>query len=72
MDSAGFLPEQVPSHWAVYFSVEDADEAVAKALELGATVVRPAEDTPFGRVVDLVDSTGAPFKLHSAKLANPA
>jgi predicted enzyme related to lactoylglutathione lyase len=72
MDSAGFLPAEVPSHWAVYFSVADADEAQAKAVELGATILRPAEDTPFGRMVDLLDSTGAPFKLHSDKLANPA
>jgi predicted enzyme related to lactoylglutathione lyase len=71
MDSAGFLPAEVPSHWAVYFSVADTDEAQAKAVELGGAVVRTAEDTPFGRIADLTDSTGAPFKLHSAKLANP-
>jgi hypothetical protein len=71
MDSASFLPAEVPSHWAVYFSVEDADEAIAKAVELGGTVIRGAEDTPFGRMADLADPTGAAFKLHSAKLANP-
>ena len=43
MDSAGFLPPEVPSHWAVYFSVGDLDAAVAKAVDLGATVLRPAE-----------------------------
>jgi predicted enzyme related to lactoylglutathione lyase len=71
MDSAGFLPAEVPSHWAVYFSVADADEAIATAVEHGATVLRPAEDTPFGRIADLIDPTGAMFKLHSAKLLNP-
>jgi uncharacterized protein len=70
MDSAGFLPADVPSHWAVYFTVADADEGQAKAVALGATIVAPAQDTPFGRMVDLLDSTGAPFKLHSATLAN--
>ncbi|MTD15862.1 VOC family protein [Nakamurella sp. YIM 132087] len=70
MDSAGFLPEQVPSHWAVYFTVEDADAAQATAVRLGATVLRPAEDSPFGRIVDLVDPTGAAFKLHSQTLSD--
>jgi predicted enzyme related to lactoylglutathione lyase len=71
MDSKGFLPDEVPSHWAVYFSVADVDEAVAKAVELGGSVLRPAEDTEFGRIADLLDVTGAAFKLHSTKLVNP-
>ena len=69
MDSASFLPADMSSHWAVYFSVADADESVAKAVALGGKVLRGAEDTPFGRIADMVDSTGAPFKLHSTKLA---
>jgi predicted enzyme related to lactoylglutathione lyase len=71
MDSASFLPEQVPSHWALYLAVEDCDEEVARAVELGAQVLRAAEDTPFGRIADLVDTGGVGFKLHSQKLANP-
>lgn len=70
MDSHAFLPEEVPSHWAVYFNVADVDAAVANVTELGGTVIRPAEDTPFGRIADAVDSTGAMFKLHSVTLAN--
>jgi predicted enzyme related to lactoylglutathione lyase len=65
MDSKAFLPEQVPSHWAVYFGVADIDAVCAKAVELGGSIVRPAEDTPFGRIADLADPTGANFKLHS-------
>jgi predicted enzyme related to lactoylglutathione lyase len=71
MDSASFLPAEAPSHWAVYFSVADADEAAGKVTELGGTVLRGPEDTPFGRMADAVDSAGVPFKLHSEKLANP-
>jgi len=56
----------------VYFSVDDVDAAAAKAVELGGTVLRDPEDTPFGRMADLTDATGAPFKLHSTKLANQA
>jgi len=71
MDSKSFLPEQVPSHWSLYFSVEDVDEAAAKAKELGASVMVEPTDTPYGRMADLADPTGAMFKLHSNKLANP-
>ncbi len=65
MDSAGFLPPDVPSHWAVYFSVADVDTAAATAVGLGAKVLRGPEDTPYGRMADLTDPTGAAFKLHS-------
>ena len=71
MDSARFLPDQVPSHWAVYLGVEDADAGERTAVEHGATVLMSAQDTPFGRIADLLDPTGAPFKLHSATLKNP-
>lgn len=71
MDSARILPDAVPSHWAVYFGVDDTDTAQQVAEEHGATVLMGAEDTPFGRVADLLDPTGAPFKLHSATLRNP-
>lgn len=64
MDSSSFLPAEVPSHWAVYFSVADADVALVKVEELGGAVVRSAEDTPFGRIADVSDPTGAMFKLH--------
>jgi predicted enzyme related to lactoylglutathione lyase len=63
MDSSNFLPEGVPAHWAIYFSVADADASSAKVVELGGQIVQPAEDTPYGRLVGAVDSTGANFKL---------
>jgi predicted enzyme related to lactoylglutathione lyase len=65
MDAKAYLPPEVPSHWTVYFGVADVDAAVAKAVELGASVVRAAEDTPYGRLADLSDPTGANFKLHA-------
>ncbi|MFJ5957639.1 VOC family protein [Paenarthrobacter sp. NPDC092416] len=63
MDASGFLPEQVPSMWSVYFAVADVDSTIEQALALGATTVQPAEDTPFGRLATLSDPTGAVFKL---------
>jgi predicted enzyme related to lactoylglutathione lyase len=63
MDAAGFLPDEVPPHWSVYFAVEDVDTTLAKAAELGGTVEAPAEDTPYGRLATLADPTGARFKV---------
>src|SRR5262249_17034451 len=63
MDASAFLPDGVPAHWAVYFNVRNADAALSRVVELGGAVVLPAEDTPFGRLAAVTDSTGAMFKL---------
>lgn len=52
-----------PPHWDAYFGVGDIDAAVATAVGLGATVLHPVEDTPFGRLVEVVDPQGAAVKL---------
>ena len=60
------MPEMgpVPPHWLVYFSVEDADAAVQKATELGARVMKPADDIPgVGRFAILIDPQGAAFAI---------
>jgi uncharacterized protein len=63
MDAAGFLPEGVPSYWAVYFGVDDADKASAAIVDLGGAVVEAAQDTPYGRMATATDPTGARFKI---------
>jgi len=63
MDASGFLPEGVPAGWVVYFSVEDADAALARTVELGGAVVEAAVDTPYGRLAEATDVTGTRFKL---------
>jgi len=65
MDASGFLPEGVPSHWMVYYGVDDTDATIAKAEELGGSVLAPAEDTPFGRMATLADPMGATFNVIS-------
>ncbi len=72
MDASAFLPEGVPSHWSVYFGVDDADAALAKIVELGGSVVQPAEDTPYGRLATAADQSGARFKLVAPNEAMPA
>jgi predicted enzyme related to lactoylglutathione lyase len=63
MDATAFLPEGAPACWSVYFGTSDTDATLAKVVELGGTVVQPAEDTPYGRLAVAADSTGAQFKL---------
>jgi hypothetical protein len=63
MDASAFLPEGAPAHWSIYFGVEDADAALARIVELGGSIVEPAEDTPYGRLARAADPTGAQFKL---------
>jgi predicted enzyme related to lactoylglutathione lyase len=65
IDASTFPPDGVPAHWGVYFGVADTDVAVATTLALGGAIVRPAEDTPYGRLAVLTDPTGAQFRLMS-------
>jgi predicted enzyme related to lactoylglutathione lyase len=65
MDAGSFLDEGVPSHWVTYWEVDDVDDAVAKVLALGGTVVNGATDTPHGRVAGVTDPAGARFKLRT-------
>src|SRR5512140_3185994 len=52
----------VPPHWGVYMEVAGADDAVAKAAKLGATVLAPGFDVmDVGRMGILQDPTGAVF-----------
>jgi uncharacterized protein len=54
----------IPPHWMVYFATEDCDAKVQKATELGAKVMKPAEDIPgVGRFAILTDPQGAVFAL---------
>ena len=72
MDGSGILPDGVPAHWSVYFGADDADAALARIAELGGSTVRPAEDTPYGRLATATDPTGAQFKLVAPNEAMPA
>jgi predicted enzyme related to lactoylglutathione lyase len=61
---------EFPPHWTVYFGVDNADEAVAKAQSLGATVYVPGTDIvpfegqpPIGRFAALGDPQGAAFSV---------
>ena len=69
-DAAAGLPGS-ESQWLVYFGFQDADAAVARVQRLGATIARPAEDTPYGRLASVIDPTGAPFNVMGPNEAMP-
>jgi len=69
MDSSGFLPDDVPAHWAVYFAVDDTDAALAKIGSLGGATTQAAEDTPYGRLAGATDPYGANFRLVGPNVA---
>jgi len=71
MDASGFLGA-APSAWSVYFGVDDTDATLAAAEEAGGSVVRAAEDSPYGRLAELADPQGARFKILGPNLTRPA
>ena len=55
------MPEGIPAHWDVTFSVEDADRTAAKCRELGGSIAAGPIDIPMGRMYTLQDPGGATF-----------
>ncbi|HZQ34059.1 MAG TPA: VOC family protein [Mycobacterium sp.] len=66
MDGSAFLGE-TPSHWSIFFGVDDVDKTLRVVTELGGGIVRGAEDTPYGRLAAASDPTGAAFNLSSLR-----
>jgi predicted enzyme related to lactoylglutathione lyase len=57
----------VPPHWLSYASVKNADEAAAKAKELGGTLMKePFDVFDVGRMSVIQDPTGAVFAVWQA------
>jgi predicted enzyme related to lactoylglutathione lyase len=57
------MPDEVPPHWLVYFTVEDADGAVAKVKSGGGDVRFGPIDIPIGRFAVVADQFGAVFAV---------
>jgi predicted enzyme related to lactoylglutathione lyase len=65
MDMPPQVPAEVPSHWLVYFGVDDVDASTDQAGKLGAEVLAGPMDIPGGgRFSVLRDPQGAPFGLY--------
>jgi uncharacterized protein len=65
MDGETMLPEGVPSTWSCFLGADDVDKTVEVIAANGGSVVRAAEDTPYGRLAAVADPTGAAFNLAS-------
>lgn len=61
--SAVGVPEEVPPHWLVYFTVEDTDAAVEKVKSGGGDVRMEPIDIPIGRFAVVADQFGAAFAV---------
>lgn len=57
------MPDEVPPHWLVYFTVADTDAAVEKARSGGGEVRMEPIDIPIGRFAVLADQFGAVFAV---------
>jgi hypothetical protein len=51
--------------WGVYFGTVDTDKSVELLTSHGGKVVRPASDSPYGRMAIVADNQGAVFSLIS-------
>jgi predicted enzyme related to lactoylglutathione lyase len=58
-------PADMPAAWSTYFGTADTDSQVAAVTNNGGSVVRPAEDSPYGRLATVADNQGAVFSLIS-------
>lgn len=62
------VPAEVPSHWLVYFAVDDTDATVSTATRAGAATLVPPMDIPPGRFAVLSDPEGAAFAVIKTNL----
>jgi uncharacterized protein len=59
LDMRGRVPDEVPSHWLTYFTVEDRDATAGKAKEMGAEEIM-SMDMQMGRLAILRDPESTP------------
>jgi predicted enzyme related to lactoylglutathione lyase len=65
--AALYPSEQQPPHWNCYVTVESADDAAAKAKELGANLItEPFDVLDAGRMAVFADPTGAVLAVWQA------
>ncbi|HZT97065.1 MAG TPA: VOC family protein [Chloroflexota bacterium] len=63
IDMTTMLPESVPPHWLVYFTVEDTDRAVEQVKEMGGKILAGPQPTPMGPMAVIEDPVGPSFAV---------
>jgi predicted enzyme related to lactoylglutathione lyase len=56
-----------PSHWLVYFGIDDIDAAAERIGGSGGTVIVPTMDVPGGQILVAQDAQGAAFGLFAGR-----
>jgi hypothetical protein len=62
-DAGAVPPADGLSRWRVYFQVADVDASCEAVVRLGGTVLSAPEDTPYGRMAEVADPSGAAFNV---------
>lgn len=62
-DMSGMLPDDVPSHWMVWFRVSDCQETADQVEALGGAIRRPPTPTGVGISAVVTDPFGAAFGI---------
>lgn len=65
MEGPGW-PDDLSPHWMIYFAVDDCDDTVALARDLGGRVVGTPESLAMGRYAVLQDPQGGTFSVLAA------
>jgi uncharacterized protein len=69
--NAGMMPQPpggpAPSHWLVYFGIDDIDAAADQIGSAGGTVMVPPQEVPGGRILVAQDPQGAVFALFAGR-----
>jgi predicted enzyme related to lactoylglutathione lyase len=63
LDMRGRMPDEIPSHWGVYFGTEDTDATVEKVKAGGGELLFGPMDIEPGRLATVRDPFGASFNV---------
>ena len=61
----GVMAWDVDPDWCFFLGADDVDKTIQLVVDNGGSVIRGAEDTPYGRLAAVADPTGAGFNLSS-------
>jgi uncharacterized protein len=71
-DIAGVVPDEVPAHWLVYFTVDDLDASLEKVESGGGDLRNGPIEIPIGRFAVVADQFGAVFAVMQRNEEPPA
>ncbi len=67
-DISGKVPDAIPAHWNVYFTVEALPKAVDEVERLGGSTLVPATSIGSGSIAVVRDPQGATFTLFEGRV----